>query len=87
MKRTMIQRQVRALAEDLREISEVLEQEEAAAERVSKENKERGGGAPLPYLATPLGYIKQELEFVQERLTATINALGVSFSPLPAVGP
>lgn len=83
MKRTMIQRQVHALSEDLREISQGLEEEEKAAQRGAKENKERGGGGALPYLATPLADIKQSLEFVQERLTATISALGVATISLP----
>lgn len=88
MKRTMIQRQVWALSVDLLEISEALRREEADARMVAKRNiirREKGEGEPLPYLVTPLGYIKQELEFVDERLRSTISALGVSFSPLPAV--
>ena len=84
MKRTMIQRQVGALSEDLREISEALEREEADAERVAKENKERGEGSPsLPYLATPFAQIKQSLEFIEERLRSTISALGVATTSSP----
>ena len=86
MKRTMIQRQVSALSEDLREISEVLEREEAAAKRGAKENKERGGGGgALPYLVTPLADIKQSLEFVEERLRSTINV--IRFPPGPGIRP
>ena len=89
MKRTMIQRQVWALSVDLLEISEALRQEEADARIVAKRNilLRHEDKPTLPSMATPLGYIKKELEFVQERLSSTISALGVSFSPLPAVGP
>ena len=88
MKRTMIQRQMWALSVDLLEINEALRREEADARIVAKRNEERGEGEPpIPYLAIPLAHIKQELEYIQERLASTINALGVSFSSLPAISP
>lgn len=70
MKRTMLQRQVLALSEDLREISEMLEQEEAEARRVANEND-----PSAPYRAVRKGEIKRLLEFVEERLSITIKAL------------
>lgn len=80
MKRTMIQRQVQALSEDLGEISQALEEAERAAREAEKENEERiKKGEPLaPYLALRRGKIKQELEFVQERLTSTIKVIGLA---------
>ena len=80
MTRTMMQRQIQALSQDLAEISHGLEEEEREAQRVAKENVERHEqGQPLAgYAATPLGAIKQDLEFVEERLASTIKALGVS---------
>jgi hypothetical protein len=78
MKRTMIQRQVLALSEDLAEISLMLEEEEMEAQRVAKENVERHKkGEPVAgYPATPLDAIKQTLEFVEDRLASTIGFLG-----------
>lgn len=77
MKRTMLQRQVQALSEDLREISEMLEQEEAEARRVAKENEERSerGEPPALYRVVRRGEIKRLLEFIEERLSSTIKAL------------
>jgi len=80
MKRTMIQRQVLALSEDLAEISLMLEEEEREAQRVAEENKERKKrGEPVAgYPVIPLGDIRQMLGFVQERLESTINVIKVA---------
>lgn len=77
MKRTIIQRQVQVLSEDLEEISQGLEEEEREARKVEKENEERKkGGQPLaPYWASRRGETRQSLEFVQERLASTIKAI------------
>jgi len=77
MKRTIIQRQVQALSEDLGEISQTLQEEEREAQRWDKENEERKkSGEPLaPYLRSRRGEIRQSLEFVQERLASTIKVL------------
>ncbi|GAI97737.1 unnamed protein product [marine sediment metagenome] len=79
MKRTILQRQVQVLSEDLREISEMLGEEEAEATKVAKENEERSKrGEPLaPYRAMRRGEIKRLLEFVEERLSNTIKVLGL----------
>ena len=80
MKRTMIQRQVLALSEDLAEISLMLEQEEREAQRVAEENEERRKrGEPVAgYLVIPPDDIRQMLEFVEDRLHSTINVIKVA---------
>ena len=85
MKRTIIQRQVQALSEDLLEISQTLQEEVRIAREVAKENKERikKGELPAPYLALRRGEIKQELEFVQERLASTIKVIGLAEATSP----
>lgn len=77
MKRTILQRQVQALSEDLREIGEMLEEEEAEVRKVAEENKERSerDGPLAPYRTMRRGQIKRLLEFVEGRLSNTIKAL------------
>jgi len=80
MKRTMIQRQVLALSEDLAEISLMLEEEEEEAQRVAKENEawKKRGEPVAGYAVMPLGDIRQMLEFVEDRLHSTINVTKVA---------
>ena len=86
MKRTMIQRQVLALSEDLAEISQMLEEEEREAQSVAKENEaRRKRGEPLAPLRATVPITKQMLEFVEERLRSTINV--IRFPPGPGIRP
>ena len=87
----MIQRQVLALSEDLAEISQMLEEEEREAQSVAKENEaRRKRGEPLAPLRSSTPITKQMLEFVEERLRSTINALShavICFPPGPEIKP
>jgi len=86
MKRTMIQRQVLALSEDLAEISLALKEEEEEAQRIAKDNEERIKKgkplAPVSYRVTE-GELTQSLQFVQERLESTIRAIQAPIGTSP----
>jgi len=77
IQRTMLQREISALAQDLAEIAARLEKEEQeATEAIKRSTKDLARG----YSMTPLTDIKEQLEFIHSRLTTTLNAVSCAIT-------